>query len=476
MNVLTLNKRVAVAGALLLSLYWAIFCWGIWEKGPLAVGFNATIFAILMFVIFDHFIDNKTPWKKLLHWIVPMGLIALSFSVYENPYVKIANIIILPAVFVAYHIMQSTPESEGIEWTYQWINHLLTRAVSVFAKIYTAVATISTTIIPYNQKTSSVAARVLIGLGIFVVLAVTIFIPLLMSADAAFAELMQGMMDWIYELLSMSGVARALVFIALSLFTVAGLLAWTERQPYAASANTTKQIDSIIAGVVLGGILLLYVLFLFTQLQSLWVDALPITFDETESLVKRGFWQLFVLSVINVAMFFLYYRRTNLHVQHLLTAFTFASVLLLLSAAKRMGMYVYYYGFSYEKFFASYTVLFAIILFGWLIYCALQKQKRDIVKFLVYLFIWMYAIAAIMPIEQFVLRSNITLSKSPSSRIDLAESRILSSDVYGIVEDNFHNEPVWTRWLASRREETLNKKFYEMNLQDIKLRLMNGIR
>ena len=181
-----------------------------------------------------------------------------------------------------------------------------------------------------------------------------------------------------------------------------------------------------------------------------------------------------MLSAINVFLFLVYYHRTKAVVQKILILFTFASLFLLFSAAERMGMYVWFYGFSYEKFFATYTVLFALLLFGYLIRCLFSAERKDVVRFLISAFIWMYAVAAILPTEQFIFRANTWLSQRQDSRIDLLELQMLSADVYGLVreENTFKPSPVWNEWFTEQQRRSAEKQWYEWNLQDLKLRYL----
>jgi hypothetical protein len=104
-------------------------------------------------------------------------------------------------------------------------------------------------------------------------------------------------------------------------------------------------------------------MFIGVQLENLFTSNLPTAVEEVASLVKNGFWQLFIISIFNILFFFIYYKRTNSLIQKILIAFILASVVLLISAGNKMFLYVYDYGFSYEKFFASYTVLYFGVLF-----------------------------------------------------------------------------------------------------------------
>jgi hypothetical protein len=191
--------------------------------------------------------------------------------------------------------------------------------------------------------------------------------------------------------------------------------------------------------------------------------------------------------MINILIYFFTYRKTTLAVQRILSAFTITSLLLLISAGYRMALYVTYYGFSYEKFFASYTVLFCAILFVWLIAKVFSRKRANILKFLIILFLWMYAVVTIFPVEQFILRTNVVLSNIKESRIRLFEMTMLSPDVLSLVEkyerqgllkesagylsrvgetkDNNYFD--WSPWIERQEEIISDKIWYEKNLMNI---------
>jgi hypothetical protein len=174
-------------------------------------------------------------------------------------------------------------------------------------------------------------------------------------------------------------------------------------------------------------------------------------------------------------------------VQWILTAFTFASLFLLSSAGYRMGLYVAYYGFSYEKFFASYTVLYCAILFVWLISRLFINRLSNVIKFLIILFLCMYSLVTIFPVEQFILRTNVALSQKEDSRIRLFELTMLSPDVLGLIKD-YRDKGVlkektdylsregvqkseedfdWAPWIERQEKRLADKKWYEYNLMNL---------
>lgn len=464
----TLSKRETVFAAIFLSLYWILTLWGIWTREIHALGWNLTVFVVALIFLYIHAGRSRPPGRREYVWLVPLLLIVLSFALYENPFVKSVNMLVLPLLFVSYFIITSTKNHERVAWNSSWIRRVIERAFGFVKHIEPSISTMTHALIPGGRRQSDLIKRIVIGLGILLFVSLLVFIPLLSGADSAFAEMMQSIQGFVLDMIEVETLLKIAVFLMLTVLILAGLFHWTKEEEFSVQKET-KHMDAVISGIVLGGILALYALFLFTQLKILWVYELPEEFLSMERIVKSGFWQLFFLSGINVFLYVLYYRRTSKPVQNMLLVFMFASLLLLLSAAKRMSMYVFYYGFSYEKFFAAYTVIFAVFLFIRLMAALFQREKTDIVRYLVVSFVWMYAVASVLPVEQMIFRANRALAARPDSRLDMNELIMLSGDVLNLGQEQSiaHPDSQWPSWVEEKKAIADQKHFYEKTLTDL---------
>ncbi|MFH1822636.1 MAG: DUF4153 domain-containing protein [Patescibacteria group bacterium] len=482
---LTKNLIIKMIWCLSLSLFWVIFIWGIWSKGVYALGINAFIFWFFTLLLFIWVLYYKKYYQsKDLYWIIPLLLIAFSFLIYENPFIKVINIFIYPILIALFIIFGFLKEKENRHWDLNFVFNVISRIFSVVVKISSAFNLYFDLITPKNKKSKGIIIKTILGIVLFFIIALIFIIPLLSSADTVFAEKVDVIYNWIKEIISVSFIYKSIIFIIISVTLLSSLLAWGKRYDFSEKEESKKKIDSIISGIVLGGILSIYLLFLWIQTEKLWVGNLPFDFKDTENLVKSGFWQLFFLSGINTLIYFFTYRKTNIFVQRVLIAFTIASLLLLFSAGHRMALYVTYYGFSYEKFFASYTVIYSAILFMWLILNLFKKKRANVFKFLIFLFLWMFSVITILPVEQFILRTNVALSKKQNSRVRLFELTMLSPDVLSLVK-KYQSEGVlkekadylereneqkskedfdWGPWIEKQEKRIADKKWYEKNL------------
>jgi hypothetical protein len=487
------TDKIKLSWSLGLALFWVVFLWGFIERGVVALGLNAFAYLGATAALFLWTMKNQgISLKKNAGWIVPVLLIVASYAIYDNPFLKAVSIPVLPASFAFFYNEAFLSVHGRLRWNSDVLFALMQRVLSPFGHVRGAIDLIER-MFARAWKNPGIAKRVAAGIGIFVFMAAAVVIPLLSSADTQFATTMGFVTRWISQLFTASFFGKALVFFLMLVGTVALLLAWTKPSTSVLEEKEPARVDSIIAGIVLGGVLSLYAVFLWIQLGHLWVGKLPVDFSATERLVKDGFWQLLTLTIINTLFAFTTYRKTIPAVQRLLAAFVVASFLLLASAGYRMVLYVTSYGLSYEKFFASYTVAFCAILLLWLVSRFFTHARADVVRFPAMLFLWMYAVLAVMPVEQIILRSNVALSQREGSQIRLFELTMLSPDVLslvrtyqqeGLLEEEggyFEREVVheeskagpprarfdWNPWIADRSKIVTEKAWYELNLTNL---------
>lgn len=463
--------QTPVIASILISLFWVLFLWRFWENGVESMGFNATVFGVLLlgFFLFSRK-DRRVSLRGNYFWLAPMIFMLLSFSLYENPFLKNITLLIFPFLFAFFYNYSFFEQKKTQPWNDIFIMESIERFFQFIPWGKRAFFYLFDGILPGSNEKKAIFKKTILGVVLFLAIAFVIVIPLLSAADPQFQSYMDSIVFWFSGIISWTTVKKIIFMIIIAVGLLSGLCAWTQGFDFKPRYKEFR-LDDIIAGIVLGGILILYIFFLGLQIGHLWVDRLPVVFEETESLVKSGFWQLLFLSILNILFFFMYYRNTKPFVQKILTVFTFASLLLLLSAGQRMVMYVLFYGLSYEKFFASYTVLFCVILFIWLIVSLFRKTKSDVVKFVLILFLWMYSVATVLPIEQTIMRANVALAQRDDSRIELNELHMLSVDVLPLVHrfiaDGTLDASEWKKWLVREANRVDEKYWYEMNVQNV---------
>lgn len=456
--------------------------WNFWTQGVYALGFNTTLFWLCLGGLLwgnNPLLRFKRDWV----WIMPLFLMTLSFSLFENPWLKVISCFVLPiaaGIFYAYSQLINATQQY---WGLSLLQSLVKRNSLPFQHIMNALKFSQNVLISLfrhqqqkefeKQNIRPINKRIFYGIALLIPIALLVLV-LLSSADSNFERLISDLFSQFFKLIDLSIFAKMFCIFTLSLFLLATLHAF--KNTFELTESKLKiALDDVVVGIVMGGILIIYLLFLWLQLEYLVLDSLPRDFRQTEKIVKSGFWQLFFLSILNTALFLTVYKNTGTVAQTVLRIFIAASGLLLLSAAWRMGMYVFWYGFSYEKLFASYTTLFALGVFVYLLLASFAKQRKDVFRHIAFSALWVYAIATVMPVEKIIFNSNVQLSQLSNSRVNLNDLKDLSVDIMGNVRTHFTSESAstvlpekqtraWILWAHRLERKRCNRTWYENNI------------
>ena len=458
------NKTLSIIGVL--SFFSVFTHWNFWSIGQYSVGWNSTVFWLGVMLLL-HSKNTHLSFKKDWTWVVPLVLICVSFSLFENPWLKLISILVLPFLTAFFYVYGQIENSKNLILNKKLIFHIDRIALSPISNIISSFSYWHKQLSKFWRfRNNDYSKRVLKGLLLLIPSAVLVIL-LLASADKNFSQLANSIFEPLLNLFSLSFVSKILMGMFFSVLLLSVLFSWrlTEKYEY---QDDYKKVDSIVYGILMSGILILYVIFLFLQIEYLIVDTLPIDFEETENLVKSGFWQLFFLSILNVILFVGVYKKTSDLVQIILTIYIFASGLILLLACWRIGLYVYWYGLSYEKYFASYTCLFALFTFIYLIVATMSKSKLNVLRCLVFSFLWFFSVATISPVEQIIYNTNHYLAKKEDTRLNLIHLRFLSADILSNVESDLKKgnlKPAeWDKWIKLIKFTRCNRQWYETNL------------
>lgn len=447
--VINIRQRYFALAALLITLFYVFFLWRFWQYGIEALGINVTFFWLLLIGFFLMASWNTLTSKTLL-WLVPFMMMIVSLSIYTNPFTTWISVLIAPILFFIFTTHESHQNLRATLWSKFLPVTLIYSAFKYLGSIAPGVSfykSIGQDIISEEKKSfGNVAKQVVLGLAILFILSVLVIIPLLSSADESFASIFYDFFEKLFKLFEFISFAKLFNLILGFLLLMGGAYYWRRKinpirtaRREDANVNVSQNSNSITVGIVLAGVLFLYLMFIFVQIKTIFINALPIDFENTESLVKTGFWQLFLLTILNILFYVGIYNKYTKNVQRILMAFTTSSLLLIASAGYKVFMYVADYGLSYEKFFAFYTVIFCVMVFVWFISLFVRRgnERVNITCSLAFMALWMYAFATIIPLERFIFNTNLKLTQQENSRVDINELQMLGFDVLPVVEENF---------------------------------------
>src|SRR3989344_2772001 len=96
--------RIALCWSAGTAIFWVIFLWGFWEREEYALGPNTSVYLAAVIGLFLWSMRRQgIRLKDNLYWIVPIGLIAASFAIYDNPFLKAVSILVLPVLFALFY-------------------------------------------------------------------------------------------------------------------------------------------------------------------------------------------------------------------------------------------------------------------------------------------------------------------------------------------------------------------------------------
>ncbi len=187
-----------------------------------------------------------------------------------------------------------------------------------------------------------------------------VFVPLLMSADAAFAELLENAAGWNVE----GAVERVLV--AALVLTVGGALLHVRlRPPNPSPLPAGQALGATESNIALGALVALFAAFVALQFATLFGGSAYVlrTSDLTYAEYARsGFAQLLAVAALTFAVLAAA-RRWARPQRALEAALCLLTLVVLASALKRLGLYEETYGFTRLRFAAHAALLYLGALF-----------------------------------------------------------------------------------------------------------------
>jgi len=276
--------------------------WNFWSHGIYALGFNTTAFWLgIAFLLWDN--NPNLRWRQDWVWFVPLLLMALSFSLFENPWLKMISCVILPTATSIFYAYSQLINARERFWGLQLISTLVKRSLVPLRLIGSSML-FSRSLMArvFSLEDKHLFNRIVRGLMLLIPLSAVVLV-LLASADENFSILLDKAGIHLFDFMNWSIIAKVFCIFMMCVLIFAGLYAWQDPYDYT-EKKFNLDLDDVVIGIVMGGILLIYLVFLLLQVDYMMLATLPQSFDKTEQIVKSGFWQLFFLSILNAGLFF----------------------------------------------------------------------------------------------------------------------------------------------------------------------------
>ncbi len=374
-----------------------------------AVGFGWGLFW-LAYIVVILCLTWRTAARRAQAWVV-LGIAALlcvSGLIRDRETIRFFNVPAIPLLLMLYTQMVAPKEPVRQE-------HVLAQrmvqgfVVWPFAHLFSGTQALSGLVVGKKSRAKSV----LIGLGIAVPLLLVVGM-LLLEADAVIGYYLKRFFSALrVEELVGHGFLIVIVATLFGSFLTSATLDDNRVEP----SHLRQSWEPATAAVVLALLVAMYALFCGVQFVYLFGSrGLPaeLTFSEY---ARKGFGELLAVAAINLSLFGLCLRFTRPHriVRVLLLALLVCTGVLLISALRRLGLYIEAYGLTWLRVF---PFTFMIALGVVLALCAVRlfSPKLPLLRLAALVLMVWYTGLALVNVEAIIVRWNEQMPASEARR------------------------------------------------------------
>ena len=388
-------------GALFLSIWQYI----LFDKQ--SVGISAILFAIPVLYITIRLLKGKIENKKSLLISIPIILLSITYFIFDNTVFRGINTIVIPLLYI---IMIITATSNiqaksmirmAIIYIIQPINYI----GEVIKKIVHLVR-------PKDNKEETKGEKHNIIKAVFFTIVIAlIVIALLSSADSEFSSLFSNLLIDLH-FFSIPALVIKIFSIIIPFFYIAGFFMNMLNIDEVLEETENKEIkmkDGFTIYMMITALNVIYLIFCYIQIKSL----LTIENIKYSSYARQGFFQLMIVSLINIVMIL---KATDKNLKEnekqkkykkviciIMLIFT---LLIIISSLARMTLYQQNYGQTRLRILVDFTLITEIIL---LVPTALYilKENIDLVKTYFIIIVTIYSVVNFSNIDYIIAKSNV---------------------------------------------------------------------
>lgn len=392
-------------------------------------GISVPVFAIAFYsTLFYFFRDIEKPLSKPgVYLTLPVFLMAFSFFLHYNPSTQfITWLTLIGLIFIQLVMLGNNPARSIFSF-----DMFIKVMVNIIGRAFTNLPLpfVSLTVLK-GKKTQASKNVVLILIGIFVSLPVAlILLGLFMNADALFENAVKNSIDYI-------GLDFGNLFMDLFLGFLGGFLLSAvllglkyDESPQKPVGKVGNCIDGLVVGTFTTVINILLISFVGFQFVYLFGGAANISLSDITyaEYARRGFFELVAASVIifSIALFALVMtkrkeKRLPVWIQISTLLLCLCNGILLVSALKRMLLYVDVYGLSVKRMLTLWLMCIIGLCLVWmLIKCF--KPDMDVLRLIGITVVAAVCVLSLTNTERVIAKYNIDryLSSPANTTIDI---------------------------------------------------------
>lgn len=406
-----------IIGSIVIAILQSILFYG--NKIGISMLIFEIIFNGILFFIFAK--KNRIKNKMGTVLILPIMILSGTFLIFTNKIFYIANIFIIILLNILMYIILLNKKT-----------YLKNSLIYIFEFIINAISNIK---LPINYTKREIREHInknekykinkentkkLIKSLIIVFFIVGIVLILLSSADEIFANLFSGIGN-IFKNINIKSISSfilqaILIIIIYFLILNAIFKIQKENKREINYLKNKKALDKFTVKLLLISLNLIYLIFCFIQVKSLFLERTNMNSSfNYANYARTGFFQLMFVTFINFIIILVTNRDSKKSVKILNVLLVIFTIIIAISSMYRMYMYSSEYGFTYLRIFVYIILITEIITFiPILIY--IFNDKIDSLKWCFIISIIVYCSINYINIENIIVNQNI--NKEDSSKID----------------------------------------------------------
>lgn len=411
------------------------------------IGISMLIFEIIFngILLFIFAKKNKIKNKTGIILIFPILVLSSTYFIFTNKTFYIANIFIIMLLNILMYIIMVNEKTElknNLIYLYKLI-------INIMSKIKFPINYTKREVEEYigknnkNHKINKNDWKKTVKSLIIVFFIVGIVLILLSSADEIFANLFSGIGN-IFKNINIKSISsfvlRSILVIIIYILILNSIFKiQKENKKEINYLKNKKALDKFTVKLLLISLNLIYLIFCFIQVKSLFLERTNMNSSfNYANYARTGFFQLMFVTFINFIIILVTNRNSKKSVKILNVLLVIFTIIIANSSMYRMYMYSSEYGFTYLRIFVYIILITEIITFiPILIY--IFNDKIDFLKWCFIISIIVYCSINYINIENIIVNQNI--NKEDSSKIDYEYLyNIATADSYKTFKVKLDNE------------------------------------
>ena len=426
--------------------------------------------------------------------MLPILLISATYFIFNNEFFYTCNIIALILLF-SIMIIMLVIDKVTMGTTIKKVVYLLLGPVEFLEEAFGSIIETIAKLFSkkeISKKKNETIRKIILGIVITIPILIVVLI-LLASADTIFFSKIINLLIKVFSLGIFESETyvdlflRIIIILFLSVYLIALLYNIIEDNfcDYDVKTKEKKRIDKIIGNTVLTILNIVYLIFCYIQVSALFMKMGNMLDYEYATYARQGFFQLMAVSLINLSLILITFRKNNQdkrinYTKIMNICLAIFTLIILCSSFYRMYLYEQEYGYTFLRLMVYFVLITeAILIIAIIMY--IIGMKINLCKTFFVVIVSMYVIVNYINIDNLIAKNNIDryFASETKEEIDLTYLQTLSVDATKQIKrlENIEDENIRYRvenYLYYLKNNATNTNFKNFNINRVIANLQNG--